>query len=164
MKKNIILPVAILSAFLLVGSVSAHEDKVGLNFGLDSRNEISDSKKENKEEGSRHMKSRMTNNLRLGVVTEVNTDGSFTVTSSNGKKTVTLTTDTATVFQKDGQVTTKSAVVVGSKLNLKGVFDKATSTIKASLVNIIERLRGAHVRGTVTAIIGSSITVRDDFG
>ncbi len=178
-KLTTVFAVVLMSTVLVGGYVSAHDGFLSVKTDADANADISisrdqknndnkddDRKREinSRKEMFRNLKHRIETGLRLGTVTEVNADGSFKVENKKGNKESTINTSASTTYTKDDQPADKNAVVVGAMVGVKGAWDKATSTITSSVVNVFDKLRGIHVKGTITAISGTSLTVKADTG
>ncbi|MEK9157748.1 MAG: DUF5666 domain-containing protein [Patescibacteria group bacterium] len=161
-KKLIIMTLVALSALPVMYGASANESKVRLGADVSLQAKMHD--RDDHGDTMKHFKDKMRGFLRLGTVTKVNTDGSFTVESKNGKKEMTVKTDTSTSYTKNGQATDKSVIAVGALVNVKGALDKATKTINAKAVNVIDKIKGVHFKGVITAISGSILTVKAENG
>lgn len=110
------------------------------------------------------IKDRIEEGFKAGTVSQVNSDGSFTIQNKNGTKTETVKTDSSTTYTNDGQPADKTAVNVGAMVRVKGTLDKVASTISASIVNVIHNLQGIRVKGSITAMSGSTLTVKASDG
>jgi hypothetical protein len=92
-----------------------------------------------------------------GSVTAVN-GSSFTL-QSKARGSQTVSTDSTTVFNKNGAVDSSGIadVAVGSNVTVAGTWDSTVSTVAATKVNIV--VRTATTTGTVTAVSGNTISM-----
>lgn len=154
-----------ISAALLFAVVATHASASdgSLNLKVQSNTSASISKEEENEhkEFIRTIKHQL-KGFKFGTVSEVKSDGSFTIENKKGNKEVTVTTTASTSYTKDSQPADKTAVPVGAMVGIKGAWDKTTSSIKASVVSVFDKLRGTQITGTVTAASATSLTVKGD--
>lgn len=80
----------------------------------------------------------MQNRTHFGVITSVN-GSTFNLDSKikNATTTFVVSTDTSTVFKKDGATDTASDLTVGQHVVVRGLTATSTNTISAKSVNII---------------------------
>ena len=111
---------ALLTAVILPAAVSAHDTKVqGSAQGL-------------------HIGKHLHKKSVKGTVTAVN-GNSFTLEIKKHKKIIgplTVNTSTSTIIKKDGATTTMSDIHVGSKLKIKGIWDKTLNVFNAIRIRI----------------------------
>jgi len=88
-----------------------------------------------------------------GLVTDVGA-GSFTMTLKDGTKR-TITWSGTTAFRFGGVAATSTAVVVGIRADARG-----TSTGPSTFMAVTVKLSLPHLDGVVTAVSGSTITIR----
>lgn len=168
MKKfNIIAAAVLVTAASVGGYASASEGSIKANLHASDGLTVSAAKSSEHASAEgllERIKDKLDIGLRAGTVSQVNSDGSFTIQNKNGKESATIKTTASTSFTNDGQPSTKASVVVGAMVKIKGAFDKATSTIAASVVNVIHDIQGIHLKGSVTAMSGSIMTVKASDG
>lgn len=95
----------------------------------------------------------------VGTVVSVNTSTRSFVIATKDQRSLTVNTTASTTVQKNGAVASWTDVVVGSQVNVKGIWNQANATIVANSINVIFRTQPIFFRGTVTAKTDTTLTV-----
>ncbi len=106
----------------------------------------------------RDMSVQAKNGAFTGKVTAVSASG-FTAQTGRGSQAVNTTS--ATVFKKNGQADSNGLadVTVGATVKFSGVWDRTNNNIAASSVNVIIRMVGINLKGSLTVVSGTALTV-----
>ena len=106
----------------------------------------------------RDLSQQQRNGTFSGKVTAVSGSG-FTLQAGRGTETV--NTSASTTFKKNGQTDANGMadVLVGGTVRVSGIWDSNANTIAASNVNVIVRMVGIYIKGTLSSVAGTTLTV-----
>lgn len=90
-----------------------------------------------------------------GTISNLSATG-FTVATKN-RKDQTITVNASTTFSKEGKTAAMTDLTTGSRVVVKGVWDRANSIVTAKSVRIV--IPTKYVMGTVSSLVGNSLVI-----